>query len=408
MTSANPQSIRVQRRAVVLLSLLSLCGAAWAFPNDTLPKTPSVSATSDFAEYSEAEPAPTGRLRVSRPVIAWKVTPGKNTQITGVVLRVDNGTVNAAYDVQKQAVWYTPAQAFAPGKHTVSCAVQLNGAAWIDRAWDFTVAPNASATPCAPSANQTAAANAVNAVRARLNLTPVTLDDRLCAAAQSHSVYLTRRSAIAHDEDAASPDFLARDCGGRVAAFGYVGGCFEAIGQGSGDAPAAVARLINAPYHRGAFLQPGTVALGAGVASNTTTFVLGESGADGITTYPAPNQSDVPLAWDGQESPNPLRMHRQAGCGTLGYPISLHLWAANSATETQLSQVRAELFVDQTNKPVPAFVNSPDNDDFLTNTAFLIPQQPLRPATVYRVVINAKTATGEPLRREWRFTTAAK
>ncbi len=387
------------------VALFAVFAVAFCLPSFAAHETGTEVATvADSFEYTDSNPQPSGRLRVSRPSISWKISGGNGANVSDVVLQVDGETVKAEYSQTKKSVWYEPTEAFTPGTHKIDCAVQLGGQVWVNRSWQFTVLAGASATPQAPNTQQTALFTQINLVRKEQGLPPVTLDGRLCAAAQAHTAYLSPRATVAHIQtDETSGDFLARDSGERAGVFGFSGGVFEVIGQGKGDDKTQIARLFAAPYHRGAFLQPGSVAIGAGKVNGTVTLMFGTGDQTGVTTYPAPHQTNVPTAWDGIEAPNPLRLHKGAGTGPLGTAISLHVWTGD-ITE-KLTNVQATLTT-ATGKSVAVWLNTPQNDDHLTNAVFLLPQKPLAPATMYRVTVSATTATGETVRREWTFTTA--
>lgn len=364
-------------------------------------------------EYADFDPGPNGKLRVSRPVISWRVLPGTDTRVTGASLKINGQSVSAAYLPDKKAVWYEPGTPLAPGPYTVECGVQFDGEAWVNRTWKFAVTPNAAAAPATPTDSQKNAIDTANALRARVGLPALVPDARLCAAAQNQCVYVARHgNQITHEQtDASSPVYLARDSSGRAGAFGYAGGCFEAIGQGVTEGKGVVRRLFDAPYHRAPFVQPGVYEVGAGVMGDVVTLVFGSGAQPGIATYPANNQKDVPLSWDGIESPNPLRMHPEASEaeGKIGYVVTLNVFPGLEGTGAErLAGVSARLYT-MDNKAVPAWVNTPDNDDHLDNGVILIPKAPLRPSTTYRARVTARDdGRGNILNHEWTFTTTAR
>ena len=373
-----------------------------------LAATGSHAASDKRIEFSTFEPCPTGNLAVARPTVAWKIVPHGEAQVTGVTLFINNKPVDARYDAAKKAVWYAPTQGFGAGKYAVHCEVTLDKQYPVAKDWSFTVAANAPDAPSAPTSQQMATFEAINSVRRELSLPLLSMDSRLCAAAQGHSVYIAANRRVGHTEQNGASNYSGGQTAERVASQGYAGGCFEIISHGAASSGAAVRRLFDAPYHRAAFLQPGTFDFGAGVQEQTTTLLLGTSDEAAVVTYPADNQKNAPLSWDGIETPNPLRMHhRSAADGALGYPITLFSFGTFDDEAPRLSHVSAALFTVADNKPVTVFVNSADNDPFLTNGVLLIPAKPLRPLTAYRVSVQAADAGGRPVSRTWTFTTAA-
>ena len=400
--SSLQQSAFLTGAACFVLCLLSLLFAPSA----------AFAASEKRIEFSTFDPCPTGKLVVARPTVAWKVIPHGNAHVTGVTLLINNKAVaNAEYIADKQAVWYTPATCFAPGKYSVHCEVTLDKEYPVEKDWQFTVAANAAPAPAEPNSEQLQTFETINTVRRELGLPPVTMDSRLCAAAKGHSLYVAANSRVGHTESPSCANFSGGETSERVSSQGYAGGCFEIISQGAASPMAAVRRLFAAPYHRAAFLQPGTFDVGGGTQEKITTLLLGTSDEGGVGTYPRGNQNNAPLSWDGIEYPNPLRLHKGAtpvGGGSVGYPITLFTFAGAGDDEPRLSKVTATLETAVDNKPVAVFVNSSDNDDFLTNGVLIIPAKPLHPSTTYRVRVQAIDAGSLPFSHTWTFTTAAK
>ncbi len=354
---------------------------------------------------SYSEPCPTGNLKISQPTVAWKIMPQGRARVTGVSLSINNKAVRAQYVESRQSVSYTPDQPLAPGNYRVLCEVTINNAFPFRKEWQFTIAPNAAQLPVLPAMEQNTTLDIVNSVRRDMNLPPAIIDARLCAAAKGHSVYIVANKQMGHGESPNRAHFTGTDAGARTSAQGYSGGCYENISQGDSTPQGAVRRLLDAPYHRGAFLQPGTFDFGAGTEKTTTTFLFGMGDQAGVSTYPIDRQKNVPVSWDGLEMPNPLRLYRvQENCGPVGYPITL--FAFGSGETVRLTHVTATLTNTSTNKPVAVFVNSPDNDDFLTNGVLLIPTKPLQSGTTYRASVQANDADGAPVTRAWTFATA--
>ena len=359
--------------------------------------------------YRTGQPAPVGTVRISRPAVTWKVVPPENIPVTAVTLSLNGVPAPATYSPEQQSVIYEPPTPLAPGTYSVSCRVVLGGVQPIDGEWQFTVAEGARVELTGSEENpaQQAAMGVANHYRRLLALSPFRSDTRLSAAATAHSRYLHNNRRTGHFQWPGTPGFIGVLPRTRRESFGYYGGAAEGVSYGSRSVANAVKELFDAPYHRMPFLQPGFVDFGVGRVGRHTTLEFGVTEAGGTVIYPVDGQRNVPLSWDGIETPNPLRIHGNSGIGksrgarNVGYVITLFHF---SPDRTPI-QVTGAAFTTAGGQPVPFFLNSPASDSELKNGAFLIPKKPLKPTTTYAVFISAVTASGEDISRSWRFTT---
>ena len=354
-------------------------------------------------EYDDFDPAPTGVVVIARPCMLWRIVPRDDARVTRVRLSLNGVTVPAVYDVPLHSVAYMPPTALKAGAYAVVCRVTINRRFDIDRSWNFQISVAASDSTALPTIEQGRWHDEINTIRRALNLPDAVLDRRLCAAALGHSSYLARNHSLSHDQTTTTPGFTGATSSERARAFGFAGGCFEAVSQGASGLD-VIQSLFDAPYHRAAFLQPGVVEVGSGAQSGIVTLLFGVSSASGVIVYPANGQTNVPVSWTGIESPNPLRIHRpDAITAPTGYPITLFAFGRD---DPHLSVGRATLTTAD-GKPVPVFVNTPFNDQFLQNGALLFPERPLRPHMVYRVSVQVFDAAGIDRSRVWSFTTGS-
>ncbi len=360
------------------------------------------------AEYRFHQPAPMGVLHVTRPTITWKVWPTDNAlRVTRVALSV-NGVrqIGVTYSETERAVVYVCDRPLTPGDYRVSCQIQFaRTQPTTPKEWNFTVASDAVASLPAPTEEQHNALAHANNYRRMLGLPDFVMDARLCAAAGAHSDYMSRNEQqIGHAQQAGRVGFVASHSWERMAAFGYAGGSYENVEYGSPTRSDALQGLFDAPYHRIPFMQPGTPVFGAGFAGKATTVLFGTTEDEATICSPRDGQSDVPLLWDGNETPNPLRIHGAEGRGPVGYPITLVHF---SPAKTSLRVSSATLVATQTGKAIVCWVNTPENDHFLKYAVVLIPQSPLQPRTAYQVIVRAQTEAGADVSRAWRFTTGS-
>lgn len=382
-------------------------------------------ASANQLVYTTGDPRPTGLVRVARPVLIWRIWPSESSpRVTKVFLTIDGKNCAAVYDNRRHALIYEPTQPLTKGvAHTVRSKVVFGNRFTVTRDWTFTIAPDAlDQLPTTLNAGQSAGLAAANEVRRTLGLSPFHPDATLSAAAQAHSQYLARNGRTGHYQTEGLPGFVGATPGERVAAFGYAGDSSENVGVGGLSVDRAVSALFDAPYHRLPFLQPGAPLLGIGFASGEaprrgTGFLTMEFGAPDTTAatvvvYPANGQRNVPLAWDGQETPNPLRFYASASRNRdVGYVISFTYFPArgqvDAADDRQKIVIKeATLATEADDRPVAVYVNTPASDEELDTTALLIPRSPLQPGTAYRATVTATTHDGKDISRTWRFITA--
>ena len=390
--------------------LASLCAATLAL---LLSLTPArLSARADI-EYAVFEPSPRGTVIYSRSPVEWRILPLRGSRVTGASLALDGQPVAATYDRSAGAVTHLPGTALAPGVHRARAAVTLDGEAAIDKEWEFTVAPRALSTLPAPRDKQMAALRAVNELRRATGLPALKPEGRLFAAAQSHADYLLRNDASGHFETAGRQGFVGRRPEDRVRAFGYSAGTYEDVSQGLTEPVEAIQGLFDAPYHREPFLQPGELHFGAGVSGDRVSLLFGMGERSGVAVYPGNGQRNVPLSWDGNEMPDPLRLHSADGPGgrrirprgPFGYVVTLFVFQRDVAARQPTVRIRRATLATAEGAVVPAYINTPDNDDALKSGVVLIPRKPFRPSTTYQVVVEMdRGRTVETA--HWSFTTA--
>jgi len=345
---------------------------------------------------------PTTEVRVARPTLRWEIWPADGTsKVREVSLTLDGRRVEASYDPSARAVVHTPVSPLATGRHSVFCRITFENGATFTREWETRVADGPLTAFPAPAATQTGALRVANSYRKALGLPQFTADERLDYVAQLHSRYLTQNNAMGHGQIPGTPGFFGESGERRLASYGWIGASWEGVTFGAETPRLAVQDLFDAPYHRVPFLQPGPIAFGAGMDGRRTTLLFGANAATGTVVSPADGQQNVPLAWDKNERPNPLRVHRVKA--PIGYPIVL----AHFDPDVRRIKVTSATLQTEDGHAVGFFLNTPDNDDHLTNAAILMPSAPLRPATTYRVTFVGTDDKGRPISAQSQFRTAA-
>lgn len=345
---------------------------------------------------------PKAALLVSSPTLQWEVWPSDGAKVTSATMLINGEKVDATYNFASRRLEYQPSRPFQTGKYDVQCRVMVENRLEVKKDWSFKVCESAISELPRPDATQDASLAEANAYRRALGLENAFQEDRLNAASLAHVKYLAKNRRTGHYEQEGEPGFVGRTPGDRLEAFGYSGTSWECVTYNSGGIKESVRDLFHAPYHRIPFLQPGRVPVGTGIVGKHFSIKFGDGGESGLTVSPAAGQTGVPTSWDGNERPNPLRMHTTGG-GDVGYPIVFSLFGENSPV---LKLSDAKLTCD--GKAIPMFENSSTNDDHLENTVILMPKKPLEPNQTYEVWVKAVVNDKQSIEKRWSFTTGAK
>lgn len=315
---------------------------------------------------------------------------------------INGEKVDASYNFKARRLEYHPAQPFRAGKYDVQCRVMVENRLEVKKDWSFRVSDSAVSALPGPDSIQDAGLAEANSYRRALGLEDAFQEDRLNAASLAHVKYLAKNRRTGHYEQEGEPGFIGRTPGDRLEAFGYSGTSWECVTYNSGGIRESVRDLFHAPYHRIPFLQPGRVPIGTGLVGKHFSIKFGDGGKAGLTVSPAAGQVGVPTSWDGNERPNPLRMHTTMS-GDVGYPIVLSFFDESFPV---IKLLDAKLTCD--GKSLPLYENSSSNDEHLENSVILMPKKPLQPNQVYEIWVKVALTDKQSIERHWSFTTGAK
>ncbi len=168
------------------------------------------------------------------------------------------------------------------------------------------------------------------------------------------------------------------------------------------DTPtAAVTDWIDSVFHRIPILRADLLEAGYGDASlgPLSVQVLDMAYRDGarnpgrIVLYPAPDQTEVPPAFYGNEIPDPA----PNAAYPVGYPITAIFDRTASVT------IQSWQLQDGSGQSVPGISLLPDNPEMENSFGFLA-QTPLHPQTRYTMTL-AGSINGVPFHQVWKFTT---
>ncbi|BDI28336.1 hypothetical protein CCAX7_003870 [Capsulimonas corticalis] len=351
------------------------------------------------AECAAYPPSPSGKILVTHPNIVWRVVPKGEAHITKVTLSLNDKEVSAQFDAAKSAVTAQPDSDLTPGSYTVKCTLYFSDDCTIDQEWSFVVAEGAVASMPAATSDQKDALAVVNDIRQFISLPAFALNASLCGAAMDHTKYLDTHKEFGHTETPTLAGFTGKTPGERASAHGYPYVNYENVSSGIVSFADSILDLFDAPYHRAPFLQPGPGDFGAATISDKTTLEFGVAGKKGTVFYPFDGETGVPIQWSAPESPDPLRLW--GATKPVGYIITMFYFSPDGE---KISVTSASLQT-ASGVPVPCYVNTPANDNALSNGLFVIPQHPLKPQTTYVVTVKAATVSGADLSQKWKFTT---
>ncbi|MCC7078868.1 MAG: CAP domain-containing protein [Acidimicrobiia bacterium] len=252
----------------------------------------------------------------------------------------------------------------------------------------------------------------LNTVRGDLGLSLVSEDPTLSAHAFEAARYMVTNETLTHHPEPGRPAYT------ESAAYGASHSVLSyrwssAAGQ-AGTATDAVNRLLNAPYHALAMLEPrlGDVGIGYhtdGYAAATAIDVMtnreSTNDADSDRTrimFPTMNVPPTALTFDG-ETPNPL-----VNCpGYLpGQTGSAILFGAAVDEHASISNAVATLTVAGTATETCVITAADDrNGPYLSdNQIMAFPAQPLQAGITHTVEIRwTDSATGQPTTVQWTF-----
>ncbi len=251
--------------------------------------------------------------------------------------------------------------------------------------------------PPKPTAEQLLLFREANRFRKLMGLPPFKLSLKLCASAQAHCHYSYHHPGESHYEAENKEEFRGKTPTDRARGQGYTEGVSEDMSFG-GVIEDAVAGLVEAPYHRVLFMQPGSPDFGCGYDEGIVTLDFGTTERKEWVVYPADGQRDVPLTFTGNEIPDPLRLH--GAKPPAGYIVTLLVCG-----EADKIRIVSTDFTTKRGESVPYFLNTPDTDEFLNYGVFLIPRKPLLPLTEYTASVTFQRGDGAETAVVWSFKT---
>ena len=247
----------------------------------------------------------------------------------------------------------------------------------------------------------------VNRYRRLAGLSPVTGSSVIHQSAVAHAFYTFFNGALAsirdlgiHKEESAAQGYIGDNVLTRAQHFGYPQRSMAEVITHRADPAAAVQDWIDSVYHRIPLLRTDLLELGYGDAylGPMTVQVMDmayrEQTTGRVILYPAPDQVNVPIAFNGNEIPDPA----PNASYPIGYPVTATFDRNAKVTITGFH------FRDPSGKDLPGISLQPGTET--ENSFAFLANSPLQPATTYAVDLTY-TLNGVAGHATWHFTTAA-
>jgi uncharacterized protein YkwD len=277
------------------------------------------------------------------------------------------------------------------------------------------VAPSGSPSPAATYVDldkaavdrQSQALASVNQYRKLAGLAAVTSSNVIHQSALAHAFYTffngaspSIRDLGIHKEESGGQGYIGDNVLARAQHYGYPQRSMAEVITHRADPAASVTDWIDSVYHRIPILRADLMELGFGDAylGPMTVQVMDmsyrEVSTGRVILYPAANQVNVPLAFNGNEIPDPA----PNAAYPIGYPVTA-TFDRNAKVTIGAFHLRDPSGADLPGISLPPSGETENSFAFLANT-------PLQPGATYSADLTY-TLNGVAGRKTWRFTTAA-
>ena len=335
-----------------------------------------------------------------------------------IAIALDKDTTTAAND-ERAAIAAQPTDQEAGDYLVAVLRYLVKDSAAAQQAATQTVAPTSSPAPAATYVDLDKAAldrenlalATVNRYRRLAGLDPVTSSSVIEQSARAHAFYTFFNGASPdildlgiHKETSSGQGYTGENVLARARHFGYPQRSMAEVITHRNDPAGAVSDWIDSVYHRIPLLRADLIELGYGDAylGPMTVQVMDmayhETSTGRVILYPAPNQVNVPVAFNGNEIPDPA----PNASYPIGYPITATFDRNANVTITGF-HLRGPSGAD-----LPGISLQPGNPATTTteNSFAFMANTPLQPGTTYSVVLSY-TANGVAGQKSWQFTTVA-
>ena len=331
-----------------------------------------------------------------------------------IAIALDKDTATATKD-EKAAIAIQPTNQEAGAYLVAILRYLVKDQAAAQQAATQTVAPASSPGPTtgyldldkASVDRQSQALAALNRYRQLAGLAPVSISPVIHQSALAHAFYTffngaspSIRDLGIHKEDSSGQGFTGDNVLARAQHFGYPQRSMAEVITHRSDPGGGVSDWIDSVYHRIPLLRADLLELGYGDAylGPLTVQVMDmsykETTTGRVILYPSPDQVGVPVAFNGNEIPDPA----PNASYPIGYPITATFDRNAKVTVTGF-HFRGPSGPDIEGISLPPGNETENSFAFMANT-------PLKPATTYSADLSY-TANGVAGHKVWQFTTAA-
>lgn len=236
----------------------------------------------------------------------------------------------------------------------------------------------------------------LNYFRERAGAQAVRTDSLLSVCARNHAIYVDVNGVLTHQEDPALPHFTGVTPNDRARYVNYPENIAEVIAP-NGLPIEDIVGWIYTVYHRDGILNPAIKSFGYG-ASNTRdgggvlNMSLQWDVSPAPVFFPFDGQTDVPVSWEGHESPSPLP---DGAAKPVGFPVMI-MFAPNLRPDS----VQMTLYY---NNQVVDCYEKKDGEG--QETFYLAPVKPLAFQQKYTLGCSYVSGDGEEIRHTIEFTT---
>ena len=250
------------------------------------------------------------------------------------------------------------------------------------------------------------ALDTVNRYRRLAGLTPVTSSGVIHQAALAHAFYTLFNGALPsirdlgiHKEEASGQGYTGDNVLSRAQHFGYPQRSMAEVITHRGEPAGAVTDWIDSVYHRFPLLRADLVELGYGdaylgpMSVQVMDMSYREKATGRIIVYPAANQVGVPIAFNGNEIPDPA----PNASYPIGYPVTA-TFDRNASVTVGGFHLR-----DPSGTDLPGVTLLPNQPDMENSFAYMA-NVPLKPGTTYTADLTY-TLNGKAGHIVWKFTT---
>ena len=250
------------------------------------------------------------------------------------------------------------------------------------------------------------ALDTVNRYRRLAGLTPVTSSGVIRQAALAHAFYTLFNGALPsirdlgiHKEEASGQGYTGDNVLSRAQHFGYPQRSMAEVITHRSEPAGAVTDWIDSVYHRFPLLRADLVELGYGdaylgpMSVQVMDMSYREKATGRIIVYPAANQVGVPIAFNGNEIPDPA----PNASYPIGYPVTA-TFDRNASVTVGGFHLR-----DPSGTDLPGVTLLPNQPDMENSFAYMA-NVPLKSGSTYTADLTY-TLNGKAGHTIWKFTT---